>query len=286
MPQPILLIDGDNLLVRAAEATRNRDLADQDGIPTAALVGFAMTLGRHIRDLQPYRVAVCWDAGHAQRSALYPPYKANRHASDSYRARARHLAVQLLTLTRIHQVRADGEEADDLIAAHWATATEPVVILSADKDLLQLIGLTPTGWPCTQLRPATGGAQHWDADRVRAEYGCSPEQLPSLMALIGDRADNIPGVPTFGTVRAAKHLRAAGWDLDSVDHPKAVAHREQTSINLALIDLRTPRALELPPVPAFWPLTPGERFWPELADFLARHQLTDLSGRLALGRLW
>ena len=286
MPQSLLLVDGDNLLVRAAEATRSRNLADQDGIPTAALVGFAMTLGRHIRDLQPYRVAVCWDAGHTQRSALYPPYKANRHATDDYRTRARHLAVEFLRLTLVHQVRAEGEEADDLIAAHWATADEPVVILSADKDLLQLIGPTPTGWPCTQLRPATGGAQHWDTDRVQAEYGCSPQQLPSLMALIGDRADNIPGVPTFGPVRAAKHLQAAQWDLEAIDHPQAVAHRAQTSINLALIDLRTPRALNLPQIPAFWPLGPHEGPWAPLAEFLRLHQLADLTYRLAFGRLW
>lgn len=284
--QPLLLVDGDNILVRAAEATRSRNLADQDGVPTAALVGFAMALGRHIRDLQPYRVAVCWDAGHTQRSALYPAYKANRNGSDAYRTAARLLAVELLKLTRVHQVRAPGEEADDLIAAHWATATEPVVVLSADKDLLQLTGTTPAGLPCTQLRPATDGTQLWDADRVQAEYGCTPEQLPSLMALVGDRADNIPGVPRFGAKTAAKHLQAAGWDLDAVDHPNAVAHRAQTLINLALIDLRAPRALSLAPVPAFWPLAPNEGPWTQLAQWLTRHQLTELTHRLALGRLW
>lgn len=289
--RPTLLIDGNNLLVRAVEATRRAAMNAADGTDTSALVAFTKTLARHLREEQPFRAVVLWDAGYARRLALYPDYKATRpQVTDPYRSHSRALAYEFLTLARIPQQRVEGEEADDLIAAHWRTATAPVVVLSSDKDLLQLVGETPTGQTCEQIRLSSWDTptDRWDAARVAEHFGCTPAQLPLAMALAGDSSDNIPGVSRIGMKTAVKHLSAAGWDLTAVEHPGIVAAREDGSVAVyrQLVDLRE-TTLAVPPIPPLSLTTPGpDQDWRALAGFLARYQLKDLERRMIAGDLW
>jgi DNA polymerase-1 len=290
--RPTLLVDGNNLLVRAVEATRHSSMTSPDGIDTSALVSFVATLSRHTRDEQPYRVIVCWDAGYEWRTSLYPDYKANRPtAPDPYRQTSRTLTMEFLDLARVPQVKVDGYEADDVIAAYWRRATAPVTILSNDKDLMQLVGTTPTGQPCTQIRLSSyaTATDYWDATRVTEHYGCTPEQLPMVMSLTGDSSDNIPGVKGIGPKFALKHLTAAGWDLNSVTHAGIAEARDtgDVAIYRQLVDLRDGPDLDVPTMSPFMPTTYGPDLeWDELAIFLKRLALKKIERDLYLGQLW
>jgi 5'-3' exonuclease len=289
--RPILLIDGNNVLVRAVEATRQTAMTSPSGVSTSALVVVARTLSRYMRNEHPYKAIMLWDAGHTMRSNLYPPYKANRPtASDPYRNQSKALVRQFLALCRIPQLWMEGFEADDLIAAYWRTATAPVVILSNDKDLLQLVGQTPTGQSCEQIRPSSADTptDRWDTAKVKEHFGCTPEQLPITMSLTGDSADHIPGVPGIGPKLAVKHLLAADWDLDAITHPAIAEHRDNGNVAIyrQLIDLREV-TLKVPNVAPLMPTSPGpDRNWRDLHAFLVAHHLRDALNRLTAGTMW
>ncbi|MGW7100367.1 5'-3' exonuclease [Streptomyces sp. NPDC054838] len=287
--RPTLLIDGNNILVRAVEATRrSAAMHSPTGIDTSALVVFANTIARHIRTEEPFRVSVLWDAGYAARTALYPPYKATRPtAADPYRGHSRALAREWLHHSGVPQHHLDGVEADDLIASYWRTATSDVVIVSNDKDLLQLVGRTPTGFNCQQLK-ATGDNRdaRWRTEDVINSLGCTPEQLPLAMALAGDTSDNIPGVRSIGMVKAIKHLSAAGWDLDKITHAAIAEQRDNIATYLQLVDLRETH-YPVPTISPFMPTRPGPgAHWEALAQFLDHHGLRELTRRLVANELW
>ncbi|MET7363299.1 hypothetical protein ABZS76_33345 [Streptomyces sp. NPDC005562] len=288
--RPTLLIDGNNLLIRAVEATRRSAMHSPTGVDTSALVVFANTLTRHVRVEAPFRATVLWDGGHGARKALYPAYKATRpQAADSYRDHCRALTREWLRYSGIPQLQLAGVEADDLIASYWHTATAPVTILSSDKDMLQLVGATPTGHPCEQIRISSANTptDRWDATRVAGHYGCTPEQLPIAMALAGDTADNIPGVRGIGMKRAVQHMSAAHWNLDGVTHPAIVEQREDIEVFRKLVDLRDGTRYDVPTISPFMPVLPGPGAeWQALAAFLHQHGLRQLTRRLGAGELW
>lgn len=289
--RPTLLVDGNNLLVRAVEATRRAAMTSPSGVSTAALVVMARTLSRYIRGEVPYKVIVLWDRGYARRAALYPPYKAARpQAADDYRSTSKQLVQELLQLCRVQQHSVPGEEADDLIAEYWRTATTPVVILSNDKDLLQLVGQTPTGHDCEQIRISSANTptDRWGEREVREHFGCTPAQIPVAMSLAGDSVDGIPGIPGFGMKTAVKHLAAADWNLDAVTHPHVISRRDEIALYRQLVDLRDiPLGQPLPTLTPFMPVTVGpDRAWAALNWFLADYHLNDLRTRMIVGEMW
>ncbi|MFE4863283.1 hypothetical protein ACFRBW_39690, partial [Streptomyces sp. NPDC056670] len=202
MTRPTLLVDGNNLLIRAVEATRRVAMNSPDGTDTSALVVFTSTLSRYIREVRPYKVAVVWDATSSHfpnwRQAIYPEYKPT--GPDDYRRKSRALVYDFLELAGVVQLAVAGQEADDLIGAFWRDYDQPMTILSNDKDLLQLVGQNPHGALCDQIRisSADTDTDYWAADRVEEYYGCTPAQLPLVLSLWGDSSDNIPGVPRIG----------------------------------------------------------------------------------------
>lgn len=288
-----LLIDGNNPLIRAVKVTEHTAMNSDDGTNTSGFVVFVKTISRYIREEKPYRVIVCWDGGRSWRHQLYPAYKAARpQQTDAYRSVTRRLVRDFLTLCRIPQVHLDGFEADDLIAAHWRHAWDPVTILSSDKDFFQLVGQTPTGQPCTQIRidRADAPIDRWDEARVTKHHGCTPAQIPALMALTGDGSDGIPGVKGIGPKFALKHLTAAGWDLAAVEHPGIAEARDNGEIAKwrTLVDLRdVPYEMIPTGVGPFMPVTPGpDAAWRALWAFLDRYQLREIEQRLLAGQLW
>lgn len=297
MTRPTLLVDGNNLLIRAVEGTRRAAINAPDGTDTSALVNFILTLTRYTRQYRPYKVSVLWDASSAEvpnwRKALYPPYKANRPtAPDDYRRDSRRMVTTFLELARVHQLAVNGQEADDLIAEYWREETGKVVILSNDKDLMQLVGATPAGGFCHQVRLSSADTptDFWTPERVEEHYGCTPAQLPLVLALWGDTSDNIPGVPRIGVKFAVKHLSAAGWNLDEVEHEGIQAHREQIALYRQLVDLREVISYRMPHLPQlapFMPTTPGpDKAWQDLYGFLSGYGMTRTITRLASGELW
>lgn len=282
----ILLVDANNLFMRAWFATQHEAMT-ADGESTAAMVVFTNTLTRHIREELPDKVVVCWDGGGSEyRSRLLPSYKANRkeRAEQSRASRERRVIKEFLSLANIFQVERQGVEADDLIAKYWVSSDEEVVIVSEDKDFLQLAGRTANGWACTVLR-STG--ERWGEKEVRAKTGCAPQHLPSVMALTGDTSDNVIGVPGIGPVRAVQLLEEAGWSLQAIEDPRVREMLPQVLLNRVLVNLRLPvPGLVLPSPPYFCPTRQGSALYPDLVTFLDRYQLKGLTARLLTATLW
>lgn len=284
----LLLVDGNNLFMKAWYATQSESMT-ADGESTAAMVAFASGLARYIRTEHPDRMVVCWDGGgSAYRLRLLPSYKANRgpnRHSSSHLPRAQ--VREFLALAGVFQVERTGFEADDLIAKYWQDAAEvdgPVVIVSEDKDFLQLAGATPGGSRCEIVRSP---GERWNEAGVTARMGARPDQLPSVMALTGDESDNVIGVPGIGPKRAVALLEGAGWHLESIEHPEVAQMLQQVLLNRVLVNLRMPvPGLLLPPPPPFKPTGPGSVLFAEFVDFLTRYQLKGLLGKLQSSTLW
>jgi 5'-3' exonuclease len=288
----VLVVDGNNLVMRSVKAAENRLDLSVDDIPTGPLHLCINMLSRFVRTVKPDRMVVCWDGGRSTyRTALYPAYKGERreHDPDAPEMFAYAQVKEFLSLSGIHHVQMDGVEADDLVAHYWRIKEnhERVVILSGDKDFLQLLD----GWT-EQIRPGNNDDVPWTANRVRTEMGCKPEHVPLVMALTGDQGDGVPGVPGFGTKTAVKFLAKYDWDLErllSSPEQKIAGWELQIRTALALVDLRDPlpyNAIGLPQAPPFRPTDQTSVLWGDLVDFLNRWQLAQTKDRLQEGTLW
>jgi hypothetical protein len=286
-----LLVDGNNVLMRAVWAT-HRSPMNADGVPTGPLLVFANTLARHIREEAPERVAVAWDGGHStERVALSPEYKGNRPGApdEDLKRSSFALAKEFLALANVYSMEVHGKEADDLISAWWAGSRESVTIVSSDKDFLQLVGRNPHLKPVDQIRLSSSDTptDRWDAARVLADMGCEPWQLPMVMALAGDKVDNVVGVRGIGPKKAIKGLTLCGWDFMTFCHGLTEEEgRERVITNLRLVDLRHPDFV-LPPPPAFRPTGPDDLLHESLTSFVNRYRLESLRERLLVtGSFW
>lgn len=281
----LLLIDGNNLYMRAYYATRHEAMT-ADGESTAALVVFTNTLTRHIREEHPDRVVVCWDGGGSDyRLKILPSYKANRIQKASEVRTGRDQVKEFLSLAGVFQVERSGFEADDLIAKYWHDAEEDIVLVSEDKDFLQIAGLNPTRrYYCTVVR-STG--ERWGDSQVFGKFSAHPQDLPDIMALVGDESDNVPGVPGIGPKKAVQLLSEAGWSLEAIDHPDVAQMLSQVLRNRVLVNLRMPvPGLILPPPPPFHPTGPASALYAEFVEYLSRYHLKGLLSRLYSGTLW
>jgi len=211
MPRPrtLHLVDGSGQFHRAFHAIRG--LATSHGLPTNATYGFTTMLRKLLQDEQPTHAAVVFDPpGKTFRHEQYLEYKANRPAMDP------DLAVQLPYIRRVCEafrlpvVEAPGFEADDVIAtlARQAVAAGfRVVIVTADKDMLQLVDEQ-----VVVLNPGREGTGATLVDRraVEEKWGVPPERIVDVLALVGDAVDNVPGVPGIGDKGARDLVREFG----------------------------------------------------------------------------
>lgn len=265
---------------------------DGEEVNTGPLHIFLQMLSKYVRQVNPSEVVVCWDGGRsAKRMAIYPGYKGER-GEQWERDPVFLLAKEALTVLGVHHVEMPGVEADDLIAYYWRHRSpghydSPVCILSGDKDFLQLLDSATF-----QIRPGAGSTPEqevWNEQRVITEMGCHPSTLSSVMALTGDKADCIPGIPRFGTKTAVKVLSDWDWSLDkALDlEDRLAGHEDEVRRNLALIDLRHGlTGLDLPQPPPFRPTDRTGVLYQDALEFMARYELAALRQRLADGTLW
>ena len=156
-------------------------------------------------------VAICCDGPKNFRKEISPEYKANRESNEVVKHQLR-LAQEQLAEDGFAVWKAEGFEADDLIASAVKLATanadvDEVMIASADKDLLALV------YQCEDFAvrvhsPASG--KTYGLEEVRAKFGVYPEQMRDLLCLMGDKSDNVPGVPGIGQVKGADLLNKHG----------------------------------------------------------------------------
>ena len=211
----IYLLDSYGLIYRSYFAFIAKPLLDSRGHNVSALFGFFRNLHAVLTHYHPrYFVAALDSRTKTFRHDLFPEYKATRQKTpDDLHAQIPWIEDILLTIG-IPTIRVDGYEADDVIATIATAATErgrTCRILSGDKDLMQLVSDT------TQiLKPEKG--EVWKvvgAAGVQAEWGQPPEKMLDLLSLVGDTADNVPGISGIGPKTACKLLDQYG-SLDGI----------------------------------------------------------------------
>lgn len=294
-----LLIDGNNVAMRALHAATasGSALTAEDGVPTGALMIFINMVTKIVGFEQPSHVAVAWDGRSARRIALSASYKANRREAPSFDRDATFEAMRdFLSRAGIQSAHRPDQEADDLIAGWWNAIVdsrhpdgEPdVVIVSGDKDLLQLAGDTPYGLEAVVRRfpDLSTGPDYWDAERVQVVLGCQPRQWPLVTALRGDSSDNVEGIRGVGPKKALALLKRHDWNLDRALAEEFPAHRDRILTNVALVDLLAEPPLLAAPEPTRLRRHDPERPGDPVEVFLRRYDLTTLLARHQANRLW
>ena len=236
----ITLIDGSSFLFRAYHAMGQAPLMTSDGRMTQAIFGMTNMLKSLLREIQPVHIAVIMDAkGKTFRHDLYDQYKANRAAMpDDLREQLSYLK-QIIPAMGLPLVSVSGVEADDVIGTLSTRAVAlnfRVRIVSSDKDLTQLVSdkveMVDT---MKNLR--------LDPEGVVKKFGVPPQQMIDYLALVGDKSDNIPGVPKVGPKTAVKWLSAFGSLDDIVNHADQITGSVGVSLRAHLDQLRLSKIL-------------------------------------------
>jgi DNA polymerase-1 len=200
----LVVIDAANALYRAFFALP--PLRSPSGAPTGAVFGFANMLRKLVREEKPDAIAVAMDPrGGSFRRELFAGYKATRDAQPEDLTAQLPLARELIDAWKLAVLEVPGFEADDVIATLAKTAPPgwEVLIVSSDKDLMQLVGgrvLLLDSMKDKRIGPA----------EVVERFGVPPEQLLDVRALVGDPSDNIPGVKGIGEKGAAALITEYG----------------------------------------------------------------------------
>ncbi|SDK44632.1 DNA polymerase I [Microbulbifer yueqingensis] len=247
---PLILVDGSSYLYRAFHALP--PLATSDGRPTGAVRGVISMLRRHLKEHPDSTVAVVFDAkGKTFRDELFADYKSHRPPMpDDLREQIQpiHDIIDAMGLPRLV---IDGVEADDVIGTLALQAQREggeVIISTGDKDMAQLVrpGITLVN---------TMSNTELDVEGVREKFGVGPELIIDFLALMGDKSDNIPGVPGVGQKTALALLQNLGSmddiyaDLDAIAPlgfrgsktlgKKMAEHREAAELSYKLATIKT-----------------------------------------------
>ncbi|MBQ7584686.1 MAG: DNA polymerase I, partial [Desulfovibrionaceae bacterium] len=231
--EPLFLMDGTAFIFRSFHAIRN--MQRSDGFPTNALVGVTKVLLRILREEQPkYFLFVRDGHGPNFRHKIYPEYKANREATPEDLVKQIEPISKMLHALGIREEETHGFEADDCLAslaAHYAKDM-PVIIISGDKDLKQCLGPQVFMWNL-----AAKEEKIITAEMFKAETGVEPQVWPDVQALIGDRVDNIPGVPGIGEVSALQIFRYCNSLEDLKEHLDRLPPKFQKKLSGSLNDM-------------------------------------------------
>lgn len=222
----LLLIDGSGLMHRAFHACRNN--------PQAVGSRFFSFFRDLVDGENPTHYAVAFDPPRERlyRIGIYPEYKGHRPTTpadqreffDNVREACREAGIPTFL---------DPEwEADDLLGTLAQLPADEVVICSSDKDMAQLITDRVTTYDPQQRR-------RMNATAARAAFGCEISQIPDLLAIEGDRADNIPGMPGVGRRGAQRILEAMGSATEIIDSGFYEGHSDALATYLDLTTIRT-----------------------------------------------
>lgn len=262
MEKQIFLVDGFNLAYRSFYAMP--DLKRSDSFPTQALHGWIRTVWKFLEGKIADEVWVFFDLGGSQaRLALMPEYKANRPPMPEDLVQQIPLLKDLCQLMGHGIIEESGIEADDLLATvalKFSNEGHHVHMISSDKDFSQLLHHANIHqWVPPPTMNIKLGWQCWDAQAVEAKFGVTPMQIVDYLSLIGDTADNIPGIEGVGPKTAAKWLKnyqSLEGILKNIDHLTPERFRKlltekQTGLHLnqQLIQLKTDLKIELPALP-------------------------------------
>jgi DNA polymerase-1 len=268
----VFLVDGSSFIFRAYFQAMNQDqkynTRSSDGMPTGAVRLFCTKLLQFVRDgaagLRPTHLAIVLDKSEdTHRKELYAEYKGHRpDAPDDLKVQMPLMreAVRAFGLEPIEQER---YEADDLIATYTQDAKargSDVLIISSDKDLMQLVGPLVRFYDFesgSKGKPGYRPERNLDEAAVTERWeGIPPEQIGDVLALMGDSSDNVPGVPGIGLKTAAQLIKEFG-DLETllsrapeIKQPKRretlIEHAEMARLSRKLVTLDCEAPLPVP----------------------------------------
>jgi DNA polymerase-1 len=276
----LYLVDGHSHIFRAYHAVDH--LSTSKGVPSHAVLILSTMLWKLIREERPDYLGIALDPpGPTFRDTMFEEYKATRAAMPDDLARQLPFVRRLFEALRTPVLEVAGFEADDVLGTlvDRALALDlDVVLVSGDKDLLQLVG--PRVRVLSTLG-RTGERVVYDEARVRERWGVEPRQIPDVLALMGDAIDNIPGVKGVGEKTAVKLIGQFGSVGRLYENLPLVAgklretlatQRKQALLSLELARVRrdVPLAFELE---AFRRVEPD---WPRLRALWVEMEFTRL----------
>ena len=280
----LVLVDGSSYVYRAYHALPTR-LTNAQGEPTGAVLVVLNMLQKFLKDYQPRRIAVVFDApGKTFRDELFTAYKAHRPTMpDELRAQIEPL-LSIIRAQGLPLLRVAGVEADDVIgtlACRAAQAGQSVLISTGDKDMAQLVNDSIT-------LINTMNDSRLDRAGVKTKFDVYPEQIIDYLALIGDSSDNIPGIDKVGPKTGAKLLQQFGSLDGLVAHVAEIPGKVGENLRAGLATLELSRRLatirtdlELPL--SLEELTPGAPDLAALRELYTRYELRALLRQLEGG---
>ncbi|MCB9030314.1 MAG: DNA polymerase I [Deltaproteobacteria bacterium] len=210
MSEKVYLVDGSGYIFRAYYAVA--PLTTSDGFPTNALYGYTRMLIKLLNDAESEHVVIVFDtAAKNFRHALYDQYKANRAECPEDLAKQMPYFRDISRALGLQVLEKEGYEADDIIGAlahKLSNADIETIIISGDKDLMQLVTEKVTIWDAMKDK-------HIGFKEVREKFGVTPDKVVEVLALMGDSSDNIPGVAGIGP-KTAQQLIEKYNDIESV----------------------------------------------------------------------
>ena len=232
----VLIVDGTAVAYRAFYAVQG--LSTRDRQPTNALFGFVRMLRQLEKQWRPDRLVVAFDGGSpAHRLEKCPAYKAQRAPMPDDLRSQLPLINAYLDVAGVPRILLPRQEADDVMATladRAARAGAVVRLATSDKDLMQLVD------DRVRIVPPTKTEEELDAAGVEAKTGVRPAQIVDWLALVGDAADNIPGVDGIGPKTAAKLLvrfGTLGACLARADEIESASLREKLQAGRAVAEL-------------------------------------------------
>jgi DNA polymerase-1 len=255
-PKKLFLVDAMAHVYRAFFAPMPQRLTGPNGIPTNVPFLFGNILKRLIKDYEPEYVGIVFDPpGKTFRDQLFEKYKAQRQPMPDDMRIQLPFVKRLCEAMRLPVLEYEGYEADDVIGAMAVQAAKKnldVLIISNDKDMMQLVGKN-----VRTLKTGSSGAKSdiiVDEKKVEEILGVPPEQVVDYMALLGDNIDNIPGAKGIGEKGAAELIKKYGSVEKALDNAAEVSNkryrealqqqREQVMMSKQLARISTDMPLE------------------------------------------
>jgi DNA polymerase-1 len=301
----LLLIDGHNIFIRSFSGLMRHGLSAPNGEGTWGAYGAYNVVTSMIRKYNPSHVLIAFDKGRStKRLAIDPEYKANRHKpsdkpktamDDAFSTEFKPQMATFMNLclkSGIPFMSLEGVEADDIIATAALKHKEvfdKIVIVSADHDLHQLI--RPN---IIVVKPSISykdiDAELYDVEAIKNEWGVEPERLSEIWALMGDKGDNVKGIPGIGPKKAMKLIAEHG-DLETVlnlEDEKIQNNIEVVRMAKRLIELDVDNDLPFPPLGdlQFTPVRHGGPNAQALDELFVNLGFTQIRSRWFHNNLW
>jgi DNA polymerase-1 len=246
----LYLLDGMALAYRAYFAFISRPLINSKGENTSAIFGFVNTLMKILDEDKPEHVAVVFDTPQPTfRHKKFPAYKATREKMPEAMAGQLDKLKEVVQAFNVPIIEAPGYEADDIMGTLAKEAERrgmETYLVTGDKDFMQLIS------PLVRMYKPGKRGDDWetvDEEGVKKRYGVGPEKITDILGLVGDKSDNVPGIPGVGEATAIEIIKSFGSIENAIKGVKNVSRpalreklekfREQALISKELVTIKT-----------------------------------------------